>query len=105
MIQLMQNSLACVGISCVSGNWASGNRASGNMVVETALVKTTLVETALHKMNSLYQIRSKMLHSTKVIILVKKNRERCGLTGFRTYDLHIRNDYFRALQHFSANLV
>ena len=33
------------------------------------------------KMNSLYQIRSKMLHGTKVIILVEKNRKRGDLAG------------------------
>ena len=34
------------------------------------------------KMNSLYQIRSKMLHGMKVIILVEKNRKRGDLTTF-----------------------
>ena len=43
------------------------------------------------KMNSLYQIRSKMLHGTKVIILVEKNRKKDGLAGIRTRDLHIRS--------------
>ena len=34
------------------------------------------------KMNSLYQIRSKMLHSTKVIILVEKKRKEVAWLGF-----------------------
>ena len=33
------------------------------------------------KMNSLYQICSKMLHSTKLIILVEKRKKRGGLAG------------------------
>ena len=33
------------------------------------------------RMNSLYQIQSKMLHGTKVIILVEKNRKRGSLAG------------------------
>ena len=34
------------------------------------------------KMNSLYQIHSKMLHSTKVIILVEKKRKEVAWMGF-----------------------
>ena len=34
------------------------------------------------KMNSLYQIRSKILHGTKVIIFGEKNRKRVG-QGFK----------------------
>ena len=41
------------------------------------------------KMNSLYQIRSKMLHGTKVIILVEKKIERGGLAGIWTHGLHV----------------
>ena len=42
------------------------------------------------KMDSLYQIGSKMLHGTKLIILVEKNRKRGSLAGIQTHDLHIR---------------
>ena len=34
------------------------------------------------KMNSLHQMSSKMLHSTKVIILVEKKRKEGGWLGF-----------------------
>jgi hypothetical protein len=37
----------------------------------------------LIKMNSLYQISSKMLHSTKVIILVEKKRKEVAWLGFK----------------------
>ena len=36
----------------------------------------------LTKMNSLYQTHSKMLHSTKVIILVEKKRKEVAWLGF-----------------------
>ena len=46
----------------------------------------------LTKMNSLYQISSKMLHGTKAIISMgKKNRNRGDLAGIQTLDLHIRS--------------
>ena len=46
------------------------------------------------KMNSaLYHIRSKMLHGTKVIILVEKNRKRVAWLGFElmTFILEVKS--------------
>ena len=50
--------------------------------VETIRENTVLRSRVCTKMNSLYQICSKMLHSTKVIILVEKKGKEVAWLGF-----------------------
>ena len=53
-------------------------------------IRFALIYICFAKMNILYQISSKMLHSTKVIILVEKKIEKGGgLAGIPTHDLFI----------------
>ena len=57
-------------------------------VLQKGLVHKMVSDTS--KMNSLYQICSKILHGRKVIILGEKNRKRVGQAGIRTHNLPIR---------------
>ena len=50
------------------------------------------------KMKSLYQMCSKMLHSTKIIILVEK-KKRGGLAGVWTHELDVRSRKWYPLHH------
>ena len=57
-------------------------------------------------MNSLYQIRSKMLHSTKVIILVGKKRKEVAWLGFEltTSQLEVQCANHYTMETFMMNL-
>ena len=69
------------------------NRASQNWVIKTPSV---CLKNNFSKMNSLYQIRSKMLHGTKVIILVEKKIEKeVTWLGFEltTFILEVESAY------------
>ena len=54
----------------------------GLQVISVTSVVDLLGVNGHTKMNSLYQIRSKILHGTKVIIFGEKNRKRVG-QGFK----------------------